>query len=74
MQLLRNCCRHLSVAVCAVRAFVFTPEGAGRGSEDRTHAPVARPDSLANYSLHRLSIPRNIKMPCLHTGVEPVTD
>ena len=53
---------HILGSLLAECAFVLhLINGAGRGSEDRTHAPVTRPDSLANYSLYHLSIPRKIK-------------
>ena len=55
---------HILGSLLTVCAFVLhLINGAGRGSEIRTHVPVSWPDSLANYSLYLLSIPRNVKMP-----------
>ena len=64
---------HILGSILAVCAFVLhLINGAGRGSENRTHAPVTRPDSLANYSLHRLSIPRKIKFFDLQSALKNI--
>ena len=49
---------HILGSILAVCAFVLhLINGAGRGSEDRTHAPVTRPGSLASCSLNQLEYP-----------------